>query len=103
MLTVEAIVIQLMQTPGATGKRKAKNMSATTTKKHPQRNFRPWPENQREFEFAEKQRFNVSEILNELVARHFRRHLTLKLHAQQRAMKSLSPARGKSARVSKAR
>lgn len=51
---------------------------------HKARSFRPWPENQREFEFAEKLQFNVSELLNEIVARHFRRHVKLKANAISR-------------------
>lgn len=58
--------------------------------KYPQRTFRPWPENQAHFEFAEQIKLNVSELLNEIVARHFQAHIKRKTTAMQRAA-SLAP------------
>lgn len=57
------------------------------------RSFRPWPESQQLFLFAEAQRFNVSELLNEIVVKHLRRHIQTKVLAQQRAVTALAPAR----------
>ena len=45
------------------------------------------------FEFAEQQRFNVSELINEIVAKHFKRHLETKVHAQTKALAALAPGR----------
>jgi hypothetical protein len=53
------------------------------------RTFRPWPENQKQFAFAESRKLNVSELLNELVAKHFTRHVALKTAATQRALEQL--------------
>ena len=55
------------------------------------RTFRPWPENQREFAFAEKLKFNVSELLNEIVAKHLRRHVEHKAAAMHRLTKLTPP------------
>lgn len=43
-----------------------------------QRNFRPWPENQTILESADRAGFNVSELLNEVIAKHLQRHLQSK-------------------------
>lgn len=58
------------------------------------RTFRPWPDNQAQFQFAESIRLNVSELINEVVAKHLWRHIKDKIHAQQRAVNSLAPSRG---------
>lgn len=71
--------------------------------KRPQRNFRPWPENQMHFEFAEKQNYNVSELINEIVAKHFTRHLKHKAHAQTKALQQLAPARNTKPQLTKSR
>ncbi len=55
------------------------------------------------FEFAEAQRFNVSELINEIVAKHFKRHLEHKVHAQQQAVKNLAPARDAKPQTQKSR
>jgi hypothetical protein len=77
-------------------------MNISTSKK-PSRTFRPWPQNQMHFEFAEANRFNVSELLNEIVAKHFKRHLEQKVHAQQQAVKALAPARNSKPQLQKSR
>jgi len=50
------------------------------------RTFRPTPDNQRQFAFAEKLRLNVSELLNEVCARHFERAVKLKVRKLTRAV-----------------
>ena len=66
-------------------------MATTVTPIKPSRTFRPWPENQREFAFAEKLKFNVSELLNEIVAKHLRRHVEHKAAAMHRLTKLTAP------------
>jgi hypothetical protein len=39
------------------------------------RSFRPTPLAQKQFEYAEKCRINVSELINEVITRHFGAHL----------------------------
>lgn len=63
------------------------------TPKSKHRTFRPWPETQQLFAFAEVQKFNVSELLNEIVVKHMRRHIAHKVHAQSRAIEQLAPSR----------
>lgn len=58
----------------------------TVPHKYSQRTFRPWPENQLNFDFAEKQRFNVSELINEIVAKNFKRHVATKIKLDALAM-----------------
>lgn len=48
------------------------------------RTFRPWPQNQTQFAFAESRRLNISELINEVVAKHFRSHVAQKLAADKR-------------------
>jgi hypothetical protein len=55
------------------------------------------------FEFAERSGFNVSEILNEVVAKHFRRQLEHKTHAQQKALQQLAPPRTTKPQLTKPR
>jgi len=54
--------------------------------KHPSRTFRPWPENQQHFEFAETHRLNVSELINEIVAAHFAHHVQSRVKKLNRAL-----------------
>lgn len=55
------------------------------------------------FDFAEQQRFNVSELINEIVAKHFKRHLAHKVHAQTRALQQLAPSRNTKPQFTKIR
>lgn len=57
------------------------------------RTFRPWPANQSVLHRAEIVGFNVSELLNEIVAKHLRRHIEHKAEAQARAARSIKPLR----------
>lgn len=60
------------------------------------RTFRPWPDNQTQFAFAESQRLNVSELLNEIVSKHFKSHVRQKLAATQRELeRQFGPARSR--------
>lgn len=70
-------------------------MATTQIKVSPtrQRSFRPWPANQSVLHRAEIVGFNVSELLNEIVAKHLRRHIEHKAEAQARAARSLKPMR----------
>lgn len=39
------------------------------------RTFRPTSDNEAAFQFAEKHELNISELINEVLSRHFRRHM----------------------------
>ena len=58
----------------------------TVPRTYPKRSFRPWPENQLNFDFAEHQRFNVSELINEIIAKNFKKHVALKIRLNQLAV-----------------
>ncbi len=66
-------------------------MNATS---HKPRTFRPWPDNEKKFHVAQEAGLNVSELLNELCARHWQRHVALKTRIQSRAV-SLTNGRAK--------
>jgi hypothetical protein len=44
-------------------------------KKRLSRTFRPWPENQVRLELADKGGLNVSELINEVINKHFADHV----------------------------
>lgn len=67
------------------------------------RTFRPWPENQMHFDFAERSGVNVSEVLNQIVAKHFKRQCQQNAQAQIKAMNSIAPARGTKPQLTKSR
>ncbi len=51
------------------------------------RTFRPWPANQFALDRADKIGLNVSELLNEIVSKHLKRHIELKTSAMVRQSK----------------
>lgn len=71
--------------------------------KYPNRSFRPWPQTQQLFAFAEDQKFNVSELLNEIVVKHLKRHIEHKVNAQTRALQQLAPTRNTKPQLTKSR
>lgn len=58
---------------------------------HKQRSFRPWPSCQFILERADAIGLNVSELLNEIVTKHAKRHVELKTAAMHRAA-TMKPA-----------
>lgn len=54
-----------------------------------QLNFRPWPANSFALQRAKVAGFNISELLNEIVAKHLKRHVETKAAAQVRAVRSM--------------
>lgn len=64
---------------------------ATETTSLKQFNFRPWPANSFALRQAKVAGFNLSEVLNEIVAKHLRKHIEAKAAAQTRAVRSMKP------------
>lgn len=51
------------------------------------RNFRPWPTNQERLDFADKTLgLNVSEVINEVLEQHLRKHLETKTRKLREAL-----------------
>ena len=57
-----------------------------TILKRPQRNFRPWPENQERLELADQIGFNVSELINEVLRDHLNQHMSKKTEKMRQAL-----------------
>ena len=54
--------------------------------KYPQRNFRPWKENQERLELADRIGFNVSELINEVLQEHLPQHMRTKAEKIRQAL-----------------
>lgn len=55
-------------------------------KKLSPRTFRPWEENQDRLEFADKLGFNVSELINEVLAENLQSHMERKVEKLRKAL-----------------
>lgn len=56
-----------------------------------QRNFKPWTENQERLAFAEQVGLNVSEVINEVLRDHLKKHLEAKTRQLREALNAPVP------------
>ena len=51
-----------------------------------QRNFRPWPDNQKRLEFADQLGLNVSQLINEVLKDNLDQHMKTKVEKLRKAL-----------------
>jgi hypothetical protein len=60
-------------------------------RKTPLRTFQPWPKNRDRLAFADKVGLNVSELINEVLDDHLKKHLEAKANKIREAVSSPIP------------